>query len=384
MNTYRLAVWLTTLSMIFSSSYFFPSGNPQPQDFLIAMSIILLFCHKKVRKILLRNFLAKKTLSLFVLIFVMANILSLRFFPEVSFLGTSMAIAYMLYNTSVYLIFNFFRTEKELHPLFLNACLLNAIIDFSSIFFLTTVRGSGFTNNPNQFGIHILCLLIMSIYFSRDNLLSWKLQVILLLLIIPALQSGSRAALMGGIPILLAFIQSFIGNIEKNILLFISFLRKKSFQITVAIIFGSILSIILWDVMLDSVIPSLSSILDKSFGVLDQRFTALDNEKTTDLWEGRNVQLISRITPFESLIGIGYDNYWRRLGGDFEIHSLFPSLIVISGVFSLIFFSLFIIIRLWRNKDFVSWSAIIGLVIYSITHQLFRETNMWIVLGLMR
>ncbi|NJN75545.1 MAG: hypothetical protein HC796_04085 [Synechococcaceae cyanobacterium RL_1_2] len=133
-----------------------------------------------------------------------------------------------------------------------------------------------------------------------------------------------------------------------------------------------------------NIFSEFQQVFDRSFNFSLQRILNMSQEADSDLWYARRVYLITKLNRLGWATGIGYDNYFQRLGEFQEIHSLFPSLIVISGVFSAIFFGLFFLVRLYKNQDFYSWSAIAGIVLYSITHQFLRDSNMWAILGLMK
>jgi hypothetical protein len=382
MTNYKTASLFLCLSIIFSSCYFFPSGSPQPTDFLGIFAFLILIFNFKNRKAITNSFLQKQTLVYFIIVFSASNIFSLRFFPEVTLLGSLLGIAYVLFNVAIYLSFNFVCFQKaNLHNLswFVNSCLLCSLIDFISVFINTKVRGQGFMNNPNQFGAHVLCLLLISILVSKKNLLSWKLILIFLLLITPALQSGSKSALLAGLPIIFIFFQSFLKNISKSFSLFFVFLKSKIIYLIILLI---IISLLLY--IFPEIINTLSLRFSHSLDFTSERFADAQEEGDTDLWYGRNVYLITKLTLLDWLIGVGYFQYYKRLGESFEIHSLFPSLIVIGGLFSCFFFLLFFFLRLKKNVDFSPWLAIFSLILYSISHQFFRDSGMWIVLGLMR
>ncbi|BFM39381.1 hypothetical protein [Synechocystis sp. LKSZ1] len=375
----KIAALFLCLSIILSSCYFFPSGLPQPTDFLSLIGFIFLIVNPKILKFLTQQLFARKFLIGFLSCFIIANIYSLRFYPDVTFWGAFLGIAYIIFNLAIYLSFNFFSKEISTYPMFLNSCLLCAFIDFISTYVQQGLRGSGFMNNPNQFGSHILSLLIISILFSKSNLVSWKTILIFALLITPAIQTGSKAALVGGIPIIISVAFSLIFNIKRNLFLLFEFLKNKSLYILIILVMASVVLF-----MFPEQVEKFINIFSNALDFTNQRIESSVNESDSDLWHGRNIYLITKLTWIDWFTGIGYYRYYQRLGETFEIHSLFPSLIVISGVFSFIFFTLFVLFRLKRNINFLAWSSIFSLVLYSITHQLFRDTNMWIILGLMR
>ncbi|NJN75544.1 MAG: hypothetical protein HC796_04080 [Synechococcaceae cyanobacterium RL_1_2] len=107
----KLAILFLSLSIITSSIYVFPSGSPQLTDFLSLIAFFALISKRQALEFVLENIKEKKTLIIFVGIYSFANIFSLRFFPEVSIDGTLTAIAYVYFNVTIYLSFNYFFTS---------------------------------------------------------------------------------------------------------------------------------------------------------------------------------------------------------------------------------------------------------------------------------
>lgn len=354
-----LALLLVGGYMIFNPFYMFPSGQPQPSDFLAVIAIFLVLSGIAGRLSIHRQ------LYLFGFLFTFwVSIVNFGFFllypGNFDFLISSL---FYIYNVSLLILF--VTLADKFGERFL--CLVGWGIVLSAaleMFIVVTGVGSegrvtGSFNNPNQMGYWAILNLsswLMINRTARHGLIDLFVFVSSAYVIVI---STSRAAI-GGL-LILVLCMLFFYRIDKKVAIAAVFLASLLFLINPAMI-----------EKLTSPFLDLSSRLE----------VRVEQKGYTDSAGGRGYDWITTYPQYAFLgSGEGQLDRFQVPNGPREIHSTFGSLLFSYGVVGVIFF-LGIIAAVFRHADMRAWMLLAPSMFYGLTHNGLRFSLLWVFLAL--
>jgi len=351
------------LYLILSCFYIFPSGNPQPADFfMVAMMvpafIVILF--QETVRISLPAFAG----LLFVGLTMVINPIHYLFTPDKKFLLSSL---YYLYNFAVYIFVAYiFKTYGETlrKPAYWAVVIVILVQLLAVVFFPDAkIRQTGTLNNPNQLSYWSLLSLMMLIALKGNTKLN--VQDFLLMGILMFIQTValSKAGLIASFLTLsvLPFMPQF-----SNLGRFVCF--------TIMIFAFSYLL----------VHPHIIESIPRQFENVENTVKRLEDigQDADDSIAGRGYTRIIEF-PEYLLLGAGegaeerFDPY-RPI----EIHSGVATIIFSYGIFGAFLFSIFLYSTV-RNRPLYCLAFVFFVILYGLTHQNFRFTHFWILLGML-
>lgn len=347
---------LFILYIIMTPVYLFPSGMPQPGDFLVPIGVAVLFLTRK--KIKFPSAVAKS--------FVLA---SLSFFVWVLIVSLGNALLSNLtdiLNAAIFGIFNFMlilmgfaatQNNKRAHEMIAKALIGSTVIMFLGFLvnFTGTSRQTAMFNNPNQLAFFSILTLAGLIHVTDGSgLLRFRFVIPATMLIIANLAAASLTgyaaiglltcawALKVGVRRL--FVLCFVGLIAVLLMPF-SFININS--------------------------NSFFEIISNRFLIFDAKLDGGFIERGYD-----------RIFDFPQylLFGAGEGGLSRfGIEAALELHSTFGTILFSYGVVGLLLF-LNIIRLACRGATLVELVLLAAPLAYSITHHGFRFSSFWIFL----
>ena len=230
-----------------------------------------------------------------------------------------------------------------------------------------SARNSGFFNNPNQLGYYALILfssvLLWYAYFTVA-----ERRIALFVSMWAVLVSGSKAAMIG-LAIMLLF--RIIWGPKK-----ISG-KKLAIRVVALLAIFSVIYFFLY---------SQSSLITSNgtLSFMRTRILNLSKEKDSSLGTGRGYYRVFEMGT-NYLWGVGEGGYYRfeALKGS-EVHSTYVSIFVSYGVIGSLLFLLLFKRLLWRPGHVKrNLTGLLGIALYSLTHNGIRNTLVWIVLAIL-
>lgn len=355
----------------FSPLYFFPSGTPQPADFILAC-LLFPWVLSSTSKLPASMRFMLKPFFLFVLwtfIVTLGNV----FFTD----DFRMLVYPMFYTFGLFFIVGIGKlscrcSQGKLFELMQNLCLVAALVALGAYFFtlssgylLSFRRHSGSFNNPNQmayFGLLIVCLSTISAWAGNR----WNAKAL-----VTVAASSLIAVFSYSLSAVIAIVISLTGIIYQVLLSNQVKLSTKYCLITVLLFFYLGLP-----VALTSNNPKINAIVH-NWSVRSERA----DSKTENIMQERAYQRIIDY-PDYLLIGAGeggrdrFESVWR--GRSQEIHSNFGTILFSYGVVGFFLFCLYFK-RTMTGAPVGIWIIVMGPMVYGITHQGLRQPLFWLL-----
>ncbi|WP_445006041.1 hypothetical protein [Halomonas mongoliensis] len=354
MSSYFLS-FVSVLGVGFSSVYVFPSGMPQPADFILLLFSFLTICKFTLRARIPFPFFFALFSILVLWIFLVSVVWSfiLQSFrllhnPLFYLYNFMVSFAFYLYVSSSRDNFNIFRIAV------VSSVLLSGVgvaINIGS-----GGRVTGFFNNPNQLAYFSLlgASLTLLLYRFSLPLFSWGALAVCAS-VIGVLSAASLGAMAGLSCVLVAYIMANISSLR----------RFFKLAVIVPVVF---LVFLLFDFSSGGIVQDN----------LISRFDRMES-KVDDVYGERRYDRIAAF-PEYWLLGAGEGHYERFYPFDgHEIHSTFGNLFFSYGIVGLSIFLVIIGFIFMKSPLYVSL-AISGPLVYSLTHMGSRTTFFWLLL----
>jgi len=341
------------------SIYVFPSGLPQPADFVLALGTLVMLTSLRIP----RAFSEIVTLNVLLAIYCFA--ISAVWVIVISDPDMMRPPMYYIYNVSVFIsiILLFWRSEETFYKVMKLALLLavgSFLLQYVLFYQPDRLRQTLGFNNPNQpayFALCLICIALILLYRQKLSVsLFYAIGVVLSYILMLGLSMTAATALILaiGISVVLSF-------------------RASSKAVIVAILF----------------LPALALIAANYVGA-NQRFVeavqtrlTLDRaeSKLDDVAERRGYARIIEL-PHLAIFGAGeaarhrFDVRHRQ-----EIHSSIGTILFSYGLFGLFVYLYWHAYALFRG-GIICFSILLVPFIYSLTHQGLRTTVFWILLAM--
>ena len=345
--------------------YVFPSGSPQPADWLMVLGLgvaFISFLQKKNKTISKLAFIAFS----FALYAFAINLINFFFMLDIAFLKSSF---YYVYNAAI-MLFIVWLAQKNIQlagKSIYYGLIVAVIIELISIEFFPSFRGirhTGTFHNPNQlamWSLFAMCFLIILRKQSKFNLMDYFL--ILGLAYIQTL-SLSKAGLICFclLGVSLLFTRSMSNYVKFCLLCSLVVLTAFSFHNA-------------------HVIKTFSN----NYENIKNTYLRFENigKESDDSLAGRHYTRIFN-NPEYTLIGAGEGGYMRF--GDTmknqEIHSGLGTILFSYGVVGVGLFC-FVLYAVSRGAGLHAAFIIFVLMLHGLTHQNVRFTHFWVFLGMM-
>jgi len=360
-SIFKVIFWLFCFYVILCPFYVFPSGTPQPADFILALNgLLMLFVLKKR---ILKHPPIKSLISLVILIAIVNGMNQLDMALSNIDGDTSMSTLFYIFNCMAF-IMSFYIIkhggEKAVNFISLAILISISIQCLCSILGLGSTGGRGtiFFNNPNQLGYYALCsftlFAIIPSKFRRNKIsLFFMIGMCCYLMLV----SESRAALIG------------------VALLTIVTIVKENFKIELTSIFTLLLSgLIIFFFIKDS--KFIKNQIDK----IETR----NENKSTSFNEEIKVRGYDRIILYSDYIwygaGEGGNLRFKKAFHQGEIHSGLGTILFSYGILGLILFFIFLF-RVLKYNFFNGLVIFLPILLYNLTHQGLRDSFFWVILS---
>jgi hypothetical protein len=362
------AVWFGNIAlllyMVLSIFHIFPSGLPQPSDFVIALAILLnvvMFViqpHARFK----RDFLFFLGFGLFTF---MINFVHFLFMPDTAFLKSSF---YYIYNVSFFILAaNLIRySPQHAWKVLYTGLVIAIVLEIIIINFIPSLRGfreTGTFANPNQLAVWSLlaaCMLVLLKARSRLNLFD-----VGLLLGLGFIQTVSLSK--AGIICYLLLV---------GVLVCVPALTARTRLVFV------FLSLILAIYGLNEA-TKFENVISKIGNVehVISRVETIGLEKDDSL-AGRGYTRIAE-NPGFLIVGAGEGGYLRFSDTTYgyELHSGLGTLIFSYGIIGFCLFVFLLGLVAYRNDKLVVAMLVI-VFLYGLTHQNIRTADFWLFLAL--
>ena len=353
----RISSVLLLLSLATASLYIYPSGLPQPADFIMVLFVISVFA-----KIFLSgaSFYDNEVLlfkAWFVLIFWVL-LVSIFWALRLSSWNIMMAPLFMVYNfVVIFSVANFIAKERNFIIFRRAICLGLVVSGFGVVISLGfTVRPTGFFNNPNQLAYFSLCSMaaLLALYNFKVPFRFFPMMAFLcgiLGIVVPA----SLGAIAGAFLLIIAVVLS-------------SFKSVKSIILTSFVIFFSFSALIYFDGLTGGHIK----------GNIETRMLRAET-KVSDVYDERNYDRIMEFKQYWAF-GAGHGEYERFYPfNKNEIHSSFGDMLFSFGFVGLVLFVAVLFFSVWK-APLPFWFTLAAPLLYSITHYGLRSTTFWLAI----
>lgn len=348
--------------------YFFKSGLPQISDMFLFAMIIFLLLKDRGKVVLPKNTFGWISIFVFTLIYQIV----------IDTIWAGITGERRMLITAIQYVFNFLAAVlcimignkigvKRLVQTIASGCLVCSLVIVLGLLLnrSTSIRHTGFFNNPNQLGYFALILLSCVFLFEDQFSLTKKL-IIIGITVFATLISLSKAAIIGigG----LAFFYTLLGNNERSV-------RKTVFQIAFIVL---ICALAYWIIFSDSRFVLNSSLLRP----LRNRILNISRENDSSLSDGRGYARVFEL-GIHFMWGMGEGAYRRfhSLSG-LEVHSTYINLLVSYGLIGMVAYVYILLKPLvagrntWKNLACMS-----GVLLYFMAHNGVRNTLFWIILA---
>lgn len=332
--------------------YAFPSGGPQPSDYLMIILMLLVFFDKK-------HTLDKKFIQIYapLLVFVyyvtLLNTMWVGITGEIQFFRASL---FYIYNCLVFILMLKMYTlyGVALFPIILFGLAISVLIELAILLmnYGLFYRSIGSFNNPNQLGYYsVVSVSVFSIIIKEYKIgLLFEVAIILFFLFVVVL-SLSKAALLA-------------------VLFNILFVFFKHFKYALLLSAFFVLSYFITDSS-NPIVSKLDSRLS-TFGT--QHDDNLIGRAYDRIWENPEYLLLGA--------GEGLTERFTHGGINKEIHSSLGSILFSYGILGFILFLVFLYL-IYKNSKKEYLIFIIPSFIYGTTHQGLRFTFFWILLSVL-
>lgn len=339
--------------------YLFPSGLPQPADFMAAAAMALCLAG------LIGRLPAFQNLYFFSFLFIawalVVNIFYLMIYPDkLDFIFSFLFVTYnvMLMLLIVVCLERF--GEKMLR--IVGFCLLfSLLIEIVSVVLVPKggLRNFGTFNNPNQLGYWCVLTASCWIVLIKDKKLSSIDVGVLLACLYIIMISASRGALFGFLIFLM--------------LVFLFFRVDKLFIAGFILVAGFVIMIN------PDILNSLYEVFDRQFSGIQQR---LERKGYTDSGEGRGYDWLTKY-PEYLLFGAGEGAYerFRNPNGAKEIHSTIAALLFSYGIVGVVIVG-GLMRAVFRRAGWQEALCVLPIALYGLTHNGIRFSLLWVFFAL--
>lgn len=352
-----LILMVVGAAFLLSSVYIFPSGNPQPADFLFAATAVFVTLRAGIlkQKISVSGFpIAWAALVLWVVVVCMGWAI---YHASADFLWHAL---FWIFNLLVGVVVIYLLSEgPRVERWVSNAISLGLVVSGVGVVLDlgSSVRVTGFFNNPNQLAYYSICAM-------GALLVLYRCRVPVRFLPLAAFGSGALGVLgaaslaaMGGLVLLmLGYAVANVGSLRRGV----------GFSVVAAI---AVAGVVVFDGFSGGGIS----------GNLEARMDRMD-AKTGDWFEERKYDRVMAF-PEYWILGAGEAHrerfYPYHVG---EIHSSLGNLLFAYGLPGLLLF----LLLLWtivRRAPLAVWMVLAAPLVYSLTHMGLRTTMFWVLLA---
>lgn len=345
------------LGLSLSSFYLFPSGMPQPTDFVLLpfMAAMLLMALRDDQGLLHHRFVMT-----WLGLVTWVTLVSLGWLVAYQDPGFLRYQLFFLYNFLLgFSLLRFLFAVPQALPLVRLAIAVAVLVAFSAVALdlaLGRVRATGTFNNPNQLAYFSLCslVIVLASYGFRPPLR--PLPILVAVAAVGNILSASSLGAMSGLALVV-----------------LSWLAANVLQPR------HLLRVLMLAPLLVAALLTLDASTD---GQVQRNLTARFErapDKVDGVYEDRKYQRMVEF-PAYNLLGAGEGNTerFRPYHGN-EIHSSFGTMLFSYGVPGLALFLSTLVTVVWRAPPHV-WLALSGPLLYSVTHNGLRTTLFWLML----
>ena len=360
-SVYFMGVWL--FYALFSSVYIFPKGLPQPADIILITAVVpslLLFALNNKGNIDVLYIIG----GVFALLTFAINWVNFAFNPDDRLIKSTM---YYPYNFAVFcfVVYLLRMRPKPVCRLTYYCLAIAVFVQLAWVVFFPdpgVSRMTGGFKNPNQLAYWSLLTAGMIFFIKRNE----KLNLFDI-----------------GLMCILTYIE-FVTLSKAGIISFLVLFTYMLFtpQITRtarALIFCLLLVISSYSIINPAlVINTVQKI--KTIERVWQDIAAIGTEKKEDP-EGRGYNRLW-LFPHYNVIGAGEGAFWRFMTqhSSREIHSGLATMLFAYGILGFALFGFFLTLIFWPQPFYV-WLLFGFILMFSVTHQAFRFTHFWVLLG---
>lgn len=347
------------IAIAVSSVYVFPSGYPQPADFLLILCSAFVFLNVILNKKV--SGLSALSPQIYIIIFILYSLLlstiwAIKTQDATFFKGFS----FYAFNGAIFLALTYtLRIDNNFHRGVLLSLYYASIVSAVGVVVSlgASVRPTGFFNNPNQLAFYSLlvwsCVLVLTKGKTQSSLFYWGSFISCGLGVFAAASLGAMSGFVVLVSVML------IRNLT-------------GWRLIRALVGSIILAGLMATVFNQFVVSVISNV--------ETRILRAET-KVDDMYEERNYDRILAF-PEYMLLGAGEARLDRFHPYDVnEIHSTLGNLIFSYGVIG--FFS---IAAAWfvalRRSPFYVWLIVTAPMLYSLSHMGLRTTMFWILLAL--
>lgn len=354
-------IWIVFLTLLvagaLSPMYVYPSGQPQPTDYVFAAMVFLVYFHSIATSRALP--LSKLPLCWVGLIcwIVLHCLVSSLLLQSSEFYRV---IAFWVYNAAVSSCFLYLINCEDKGKAFIERAIsLGLMVSGVGVFLSLSEGGrvTGFFNNPNQLAFYSLLGVCSMLMLDRMSFNIKPLTIMALVSGVAGIFAASSLAAIAGF--LLVVLGCLIANLHP----------KKLFRFMVLIVLFFAAASLFDDKILSGI---LENVYDRSL-VAGEKFDSIGKERNYD-----------RIFAFPEYVflGAGEGHLERFYPYDkLEIHSSFGNLLFAYGIPGIGLF-LLLVFSLLRNAPLPVWLVVSGPMVYSLTHMGLRTTLFWIFLAI--
>jgi hypothetical protein len=357
---------LLGLSAYFVTSifYVFPSGNPQPADFLLLLTIVTTLL--VVWRRLPGEQVLYIALGLFVGWVVLVNVVWYFVHPDFLFLKKT---SFYLYNVLVilFVVSAGYHDWQRLKVVIWWSCVIALVAQLVYIeFFYVAVgrRATGTFNNPNQLGYWaLLVMACLGVVKERSPLGIVDILALGVGSYIVMLSLSKAASISGMLLVLL-------------IILFCKCQRPAGLLLAAAVIFG-----VLFQVVSGGLVERFMSL--EPVANLDHRLSTIGKSEDDNLMHRGYVRLFQN--PQYLAFGAGEGGF-ERLTQDAEkqgkeFHSTLGTILMSYGLVGLVSFGLLLFV-IFARAPLASIAYLGPVMLFSITHVGIRFSIFWVFLGI--
>ncbi len=354
---------LFCLYFILKPIYIFDSGLPQIADFILVTLYTIMFfsskdyvVEKNERTIINKKF---QIAFIFLIWVFLINILWAIQLSSVSILKPTI---FYLFNILAMHITKelYYRNGKQIILKISKYVMYSCLIQFILSFTLpkSMLRSTVFFNNPNQLGLYALIVLTY-IIILKDNYKPIYFIIGIVCSCYLILISLSKAAIIGAIALMTIFL---IKLLKKNIYKIIF-----AFCVITFVILGGF----------DYAYSKIQKVEVMNVAINRINLKNMSQENDSNLIDGRGYGRIKEI-GYKVIYGVGEGEFYRfqYLNG-VEVHSGFASIICYYGIigFALLLLFIFKVIPFGESK----YLYMSGVFLYALTHQIWRNTLIWML-----
>jgi hypothetical protein len=350
--------------LVSSIFYIFPSGNPQPADFLLLLTIIatLLVAWRRAPN----EPVLYIALALFGGWIVLVNVVWFFISPDFLFLKKT---SFYLYNIVFFLFvvtagyYDFERLKVVVWWSCVIA-LIAQLLYLEFVFHGVGKRATGTFNNPNQLGYWAL-LLMASLAVVKERAPLRALDILALGAGFYVLMlSLSKAASISGMLMILLMIA------------FCRLQRTSALLLSVLLVLG-----LMFQIATGGLVERFRSF--EAVANLEQRLSGIGTQEDDDLLHRGYIRLIQN--PQYLAFGAGEGGF-ERLTADAkkkgkEIHSTLGTILMSYGLIGLGLFGMLMLV-IFGRAPLASIAYLVPVMMYSVTHMGLRFSEFWVFLGL--